>query len=381
MLFVHGFVPFTTITPTRTYRQLARPVRELYLTGSKDTGHHIRLSLFLQPEDNNDEQDDIKPASTTSSSSSSSGSPAPYFPQSTENENKNTLDDESLLETTRQGFEKSVSDTSSSSHPTTTANSNSSSNTIRSKIGTILSLVMNQMDSVGVLLKPKAILYLNKAEQISTIKQQQLLKWRYLFQSCLFYSLYIFYRGYRGFFVLLPKVFQETFYKLETSIAHTPFEVDDDNKQTTGLAKSYLDSTSRTNIAIWRTKITVSILSFIVVSMYVVSGIGRVMARMVSTMIRTSKSMSTTSSSTNNNDKNTDIGFIVSKSFAAAADEQERNEQVLYQNLVKSSLYDQNEDWKLDRNYFSTKQVVRDYAQNPSTTTSSPINGEEEEFE
>ena len=142
-------------------------------------------------------------------------------------------------------------------------------------------------------------------------------KCMYLLQSCLFYVGYLLYRGYRGLFVIVPAVFRVTFKKLESTIEESPFASDDDEDESDN---SSLGSISTRNAASkasemdkgkrWRTRVTVSLLSGIIMTSYVLGGALRVLSRIIMTL-RSSKG-------------------DVSQSFAAGVEEQEKNEKVLF---------------------------------------------------
>lgn len=148
--------------------------------------------------------------------------------------------------------------------------------------------LLSYLDEAGLNLKPKAIQMESKA-QLATKNSQKI---RYTLQSCVLFTLFMLYRAYRGFFVILPAVFRETFRKLEAVVDERPF---DDNQ----VVDESQDSKRL------RTRVTISVLAVIVTSSYVLGGALRVLAK----LIRNS-------------------GGPIS-SFEAAAEEQERNEDAL----------------------------------------------------
>ena len=153
------------------------------------------------------------------------------------------------------------------------------------------------LDQFGLSLKPRAV----KAGAKMARSDKKFTKFVYLLQSCMFYSLFILYRGYRGFFVILPAVFREVYRKLETAVDDRPFL--DDNEG--GGIRAEDDINPATGKVRWRTRVTVSVLASIVTVSYVLGGAIRVLSRLFTSLIQTSN---------------------VSGSFAAAAMEQEANE-------------------------------------------------------
>ena len=153
------------------------------------------------------------------------------------------------------------------------------------------------MDDAGQGLKPAAVQANSKAALAETKGQRYL----YLAKSCLLYAMFILYRGYRGFFVILPAVFRETFRKLQTVVDEAPF---DDNTDV-------VEQQQQQQPMKLRTRVTVSFLAAIVTASYVVGGAIRV----ATTLIRSWK------------------GSGLAQSFAAAAIEQERNEDTMLQKV------------------------------------------------
>ena len=117
--------------------------------------------------------------------------------------------------------------------------------------------------------------------------EQQNKKIGFAVKACVYYTLFIIYRSYRGFFVLLPATFREVYKKMDAAMA----------KDLT-LSDDVEDATSSTSK--FRTKITVSILTTVITISYVVGGILKMASKFVRTIAKTSD---------------------VPKSFGAAADE------------------------------------------------------------
>ena len=130
-------------------------------------------------------------------------------------------------------------------------------------------------------------------------------------QSSFFYLLFILYRGYRGFFVLLPAVFQRVYAKLEIAMMDSELSLlsEDEEKDETALSTT----TTTTSTTKWRTKATVSLMATIVTVSYVLGGILRMATSFVKTITKTSS---------------------VPKSLEAAAEEMSNQEGRLSQGII-----------------------------------------------
>jgi hypothetical protein len=148
--------------------------------------------------------------------------------------------------------------------------------------------LLTVLNDYGQSLKPKAQKATANAYQTDSKGKKVI----YTLQTCVYYLAFIFFRGYRGFFVLLPAVFRQVYARLENAI---DYELDEDDKM---LATS-------SSKAKWSTKITVSLLAGIVTASYVIGGMLRVFGKFIRTMTETSS---------------------VRGSFEAAADQVEQNE-------------------------------------------------------
>jgi hypothetical protein len=227
-------------------------------------------------------------------SDSTAGSPAPFFPQEDEEE-----------------------DTTKSNQQSMNARGEARNKQVDTTTDVPTKSFLQALDDLGRSLKGKAA----AASANTSGAKKQYQKYLYLLQSCLLYIAFILYRGYRGFFVILPAVFRETFSRLEAAMDKSPFDDDDDVSDvnfyaTSSGSSSDVTSSKRGKVAQWRTRVTVSVLSSIVIASYVLGGIGRVVVRMLNT-IRTGKG--------------------VSESFAAAAEEQENNEIKLFNKVSKKN--------------------------------------------
>merc|ERR1712003_18680 len=111
-------------------------------------------------------------------------------------------------------------------------------------------------------------------------------------KACTYYTLFMIYRAYRGFFVLLPATFRRVYQKMEIAMNTGNLSMEE-----TDFAENGNDITSKVK---WRTKITVSILTTVITISYVVGGMLKMASEFFRTIARTSD---------------------VPKSFGAAADE------------------------------------------------------------
>ncbi|KAL7465589.1 hypothetical protein ACHAXS_005904 [Conticribra weissflogii] len=191
--------------------------------------------------------------------------------------------------------------------------------------------LLQSIDNVGLNLKPLAIRahersleYSNAANDKSPTddgessandaKKSQVKSILFSLQSCTLWTLYLFYRAYRGFFVILPAVFREVFRKLEESqVVVDAFGEDDDGFG--GIEGGGVDVDANGNgngksqePMRLRTRITISVLSSVLTLSYVISGALRVLGKFIQTFT------STTS---------------VESSLEAAADEVVKNEDKL----------------------------------------------------
>lgn len=142
---------------------------------------------------------------------------------------------------------------------------------------------VDSIDQAGLSLKPRAQMTDSKATQAPS----QLRKFLLRAQACALYSLFILYRGYRGFFVIIPAVFREVYLKLESTVDPTPFQ---------GTVANGVN---------WQTRITVAIMATVLTASYIVGGFFRVMMKLGKTIFQTSD---------------------IAHSFEEAAKEQEVNE-------------------------------------------------------
>ena len=123
--------------------------------------------------------------------------------------------------------------------------------------------------------------------------KKQSTKILYAAKACLFYTLFISYRTYRGFFVLLPATVRQVYHQMEVVMNTGNLDMIEKNDDTT-------DTTTTVKENSWRTKITVSLLTSVVTVSYICGGVLKLISKFIRTMLKTSN---------------------VTKSFEAAADE------------------------------------------------------------
>lgn len=206
--------------------------------------------------------------------------------------------------------------------PSSSASSTSSSSLLRS------------VDSFGMRLKPWALRAYQKSTRINvkssdnTNNKKSNSQNRNRAKSILLrieanslWMLYIFYRGYRGFFVILPTVVREVYRQLEESdLVLDAYGDDDELRKTkdenlhalTADAERHLSQQKQQQQQQqpirWGTNITISILSTVLTLSYVFSGALRVLGKFIKTFTNTTS---------------------VQSSFEAAAEEMVVNEKKL----------------------------------------------------
>lgn len=138
--------------------------------------------------------------------------------------------------------------------------------------------LLESIDKLGMKLKPLALAAHNKSIDIkstnvngSSSQGSTFKSLLYSVKSNILWMLYIVYRGYRGFFVILPAVFKEVFRQLEESnVAVDAFG--DENGQEVSTASGQRPMRLRT-------RVTISVLSSILTLSYVISGAMRVLGK------------------------------------------------------------------------------------------------------
>lgn len=158
-----------------------------------------------------------------------------------------------------------------------------SSSSVASVTGTDLKTLFQKADEFFLNLKPKAIEAKNISKRSMEDEENPNVAARYMYgaKSCLYFTAFIFYRGYRGFFVILPAIFREVYRKMEIAFkSDDPFSSDSDDSIST-------DSDTGGKVRL-RTTVTVSVLTGIVTLSYVLTGLYKVLAMFVGTIFRTS---------------------------------------------------------------------------------------------
>mmetsp|Transcript_720 Transcript_720/g.1314 ORF Transcript_720/g.1314 Transcript_720/m.1314 type:complete len:234 (-) Transcript_720:2717-3418(-) len=128
------------------------------------------------------------------------------------------------------------------------------------------------IDDFGQALKPEA----QKAAQKSIDAGTKSKKVLYFILSSCYYMLFILYRAYRGVFVLSPVIYRRVYAKLEEAVSSDIPKTDSDDVSTVG----------------WRTRLTTTTISSIVVASYLLGGALRSISTFLKTMIRNKKSIS-----------------------------------------------------------------------------------------
>lgn len=135
---------------------------------------------------------------------------------------------------------------------------------------------LERIDSAGLRLKTKALASKSKAMATDISGVDKIIE---TIKACALISLFILYRAYRGFFVILPQVFRRVYDILGDSVDPHPFEDEEIGVNGDGSAKKRK-----------RTTFTVSILASILTVSYVLGGAFRVVKSFLDTAI-TSKNI------------------------------------------------------------------------------------------
>jgi len=201
--------------------------------------------------------------------------------------------------TNKSGGTSPSSDTTSSTDITKQSTASSSSTSFLSSI-----------DNLGMKLKPWAISAHEKSLTYSTnnnnnddnvngieknspflIRYDKFKSITYSLKSSLLWMTYIIYRGYRGFFVILPAVFKEVYRQLDESSLVIDVYGDDsnDNEEKEYAVNSNADNKQQEEQQPirWRTRLTISVLSAMLTLSYVVSGALRVLGSFIKSFTNT----------------------------------------------------------------------------------------------
>lgn len=221
--------------------------------------------------------------------------------------------------------------------------SNDSSNAMDAEITTSTSsssstFFLRAVDNFGMKLKPWALAAYDKRLKYSnnnddtdgnetdtsvdaTKKEQRVNKAKNILcrlQANLLWVSYIFYRGYRGFFVILPAVFREVYRQLEESnlVVDVYGDEEEDEKEYAVNENAEQQQPEQKEPMRVRTRLTITILSMMLTLSYVVSGALRVLGKFIKTFTNTTS---------------------VESSFEAAAEEVAVNEDKLRNKVGISS--------------------------------------------
>ncbi|GMH92483.1 hypothetical protein TrVE_jg6731 [Triparma verrucosa] len=138
--------------------------------------------------------------------------------------------------------------------------------------------LMDKFDKWGLALKPMAL----KAKSDALESTQKWMSYLFTVKFCGILCLFIAYRAYRGFFIILPQVFREVERKLSQTMNYAPF-IDDDISTVTNKIDARIrgepsssdlaeDIDPKTGLIRPRTTITVTLLAGMVTACYMVRG-------------------------------------------------------------------------------------------------------------
>lgn len=209
----------------------------------------------------------------SSSSSSSSSSDDQTDGENVEKETEKGPTDDALIDTSISSVDASSED----------LDATESSTTVTEKSLLVL------MNEIGNNFKVMA----QKSTADGYESEDQYKKILFATKACIFYTLFIIYRSYRGLFVLMPATFRQVYQNMEAAMKTGNLSMEE-----VGMTENGEDVTQSSPK--WRTKITVSILTTVIAISYVVGGIIKMTSKFFRTIAKTSD---------------------VPKSFGAAADE------------------------------------------------------------
>jgi len=141
--------------------------------------------------------------------------------------------------------------------------------------------LLERIDAAGSRLKPLALDAKDKSAALASESGGRLKSILYASEACALFTLFMLYRAYRGFFVLLPAVFRRVYVQMEGAV-QAPF-VDESE-----LAEDGRDLDPETGRTRMRTRVTVAALSAVVTVSYVIAGVWKVVAKFAGTMLGTS---------------------------------------------------------------------------------------------
>ena len=219
--------------------------------------------------------------------------PTPYFAENGDNNNSNNNNSAKSDTTKASSMPITFSDANRNSNDTEKEmSSTTSTSTTTTTTTTTAKSIFHTIDEWAQQLKVAALQSNAKAAIVTTASgTRRWSKYRYYIQACLYYTLFLTYRAYRGLFIISPAVFRETFRKLQNAIEETPFEdtttgststsSTENNDTTTTITTGTADTPPPMPI---RTRMTISIIAAFVLGTYVVGGAIRVVTAMVQSM-------------------------------------------------------------------------------------------------
>jgi len=165
---------------------------------------------------------------------------------------------------------------------------------------------LSSIDNLGMKLKPWAVLAHEKSLEYSTnnknnddnvngiekkspflIRYDKFKSITYSLKSSLLWMTYIVYRGYRGFFVILPAVFKEVYRQLDESSLVIDVYGDDNEEKEYAVNSNAEKQQEEQQPIRWRTRLTISVLSAMLTLSYVVSGALRVLGSFIKSFTNT----------------------------------------------------------------------------------------------
>lgn len=186
-----------------------------------------------------------------------------------------------IAEETTEEDDTSAASTTADEEPTTDVVAATPTGSEKSLL-TLLNEIGNNFQSLA-----------RKATEAGSQAEDQYKKILYAAKACVYYTLFILYRSYRGFFVLLPATFMQVYRKMETAMTTGNLSLEE-----IGYTEGGEDPANKPTTL--RTKFTISILTTVITISYILSGILKMGSKFIKTIAKTSN---------------------VPKSFAAAADE------------------------------------------------------------
>lgn len=203
---------------------------------------------------------------------------------------------------------KLYSSTNNSGGTSSSSDTRSTEITKQSTASSSSTSFLSSIDNLGMKLKPWALSAHEKSLTYSTnnnnnddnvngiekkspflIRYDKFKSITYSLKSSLLWMTYIVYRGYRGFFVILPAVFKEVYRQLDESslVIDVYGDDDNDNEEKEYAVNSNAEKQQQEQPIRWRTRLTISVLSAMLTLSYVVSGALRVLGSFIKSFTNT----------------------------------------------------------------------------------------------